>query len=238
MPLPYSTLMNDTGNRLINEELEYDKGFLKEVHDKSFALLNDCQNIAYEAVIKSVVNEEGRLFFINGHGGTGKTFLWNTIISTLISESKIVLPVATSGIAALLLPNGRTAHSRFHIPLDISAESTCEIRQGSQLAELLLKTSLIIWDEAPMANKFYFEALDRTLRDILRLKYENTADKPFGGLTMVFGGDFRQILPVIPKGTRADILDASLNSSYLWTFFKIYELKQNMRLCCGRASDS
>ena len=55
---------------------------------------------------------------------------------------------------------------------------------------------------------------------------------------MVFGGDFRQILPVIPKGTRADILDASLNSSYLWTFFKIYELKQNMRLCCGRVSDS
>nr|XP_025887491.1 uncharacterized protein LOC112941712 [Solanum lycopersicum] len=63
MPLPDSTLMNDTGNRLINEELEYDKGFLKEVHDKSFALLNDYQNIAYEAVIKSVVNEEGRLFF-------------------------------------------------------------------------------------------------------------------------------------------------------------------------------
>uniref|UniRef100_A0A3Q7I137 ATP-dependent DNA helicase n=1 Tax=Solanum lycopersicum TaxID=4081 RepID=A0A3Q7I137_SOLLC len=89
-----------------------------------------------------------------------------------------------------------------------------------------------------MANKFCFEALDRTLRDILRLKYENSADKPFGGLTMVFGGDFRQILPVIPKGTRADILDASLNSSYLWTFFKIYELKQNMRLCCGRVSDS
>ncbi|XP_069147085.1 uncharacterized protein [Solanum lycopersicum] len=75
MPLPNSTLMNDTGNRLINEELEYDKGLLKEVHDKSFALLNDCQKIAYEAVVKSVVNEEGHLFFINGHGGTGKTFL-------------------------------------------------------------------------------------------------------------------------------------------------------------------
>ncbi|KAH0735831.1 hypothetical protein KY285_011538 [Solanum tuberosum] len=238
MPLPDSTLMNDTGNRLINEELEYDKSCLKEVHDKSFALLNDCQKIAYEAIISSVVNEEGRLFFINGHGGTGKTFLWNTIISKLRSESKIVLPVATSGIAALLLPNGRTAHSRFHIPLDINAESTCEIRQGSQLAELLLKTSLIIWDEAPMANKFCFEALDRTLRDILRVKYENSSDKPFGGLTIVFGGDFRQILPVIPKGTRADILDASLNSSYLWPFFTIYELKQNMRLCCGRVSDS
>lgn len=88
-----------------------------------------------------------------------------------------------------------------------------------------------------MANKFCFEALHRTLRDILRLKYENSADKPFGGLTIVFGGDFRQILPMIQQGTRDDILDASLKTSYLGPFFKIYELKQNMRLCCGRVSD-
>ncbi|XP_055835092.1 uncharacterized protein LOC129903565 [Solanum dulcamara] len=230
--------MNDTGNRRINEELEYDKVSLNKEHDKSFELLNDCQKIAYDAIITSVVNEEGRLFFINGHGGTGKTFLWNTIISKLRSQSKIVLPVATSGITALLLPNGRTEHSRFHIPLDVNAESTCEIRQGSQLAELLLITSLIIWDEPPMENKFCFEALDRTLRDILRVKYENSSDKPFGGLTVVFGGGFHQILPVIPKGARADIVDASLNSSYLWPFSTIYELKQNMQLCSGRVTDS
>ncbi|XP_047261234.1 uncharacterized protein LOC124894698, partial [Capsicum annuum] len=185
----------------------------------------------------SISNEEGRLFFIMGHGGTGKTFLWNAIISKLRSQSKIVLPIATSVIAALLLPNGRTAHSRFHIPLDISAESTCEIKQGSQLAELLLKTSLIIWDEAPMTNKFCFEAVDRTLRDILRVKYENNSDKTFGGLTVVFGEDFRQILPVISKGTRADIIDASLNSSYLWPFLNVYELKQNMQLCSGKVTD-
>ncbi|XP_069155639.1 uncharacterized protein [Solanum lycopersicum] len=55
---------------------------------------------------------------------------------------------------------------------------------------------------------------------------------------MVFGGDFHQILPVIPKGTRANILDASLNYSYLWPFFTIYELKQYMRHCCGRVSHS
>nr|XP_016467791.1 PREDICTED: uncharacterized protein LOC107790380 [Nicotiana tabacum] len=219
------------------QELEYDKDALKIVHDQSFAPLNACQKSAYEAIINSVEKEEGRSFFISGHGGTRKTFLWNTIIAKIRSYSRIFLPVA-SGIAALLLPNGRIAHSRFHIPLDVSSESTCEIKQGSQLAELLLKTSLIIWDEAPMENKFCFEALDKTLRDILRVRYENSSDKPFGGLTIVFGGDFRQILPVIPKGTRADIVDASLNSSYLWPFFTIYELKQNMRLYSGRVSDS
>ncbi|KAH9668825.1 ATP-dependent DNA helicase [Citrus sinensis] len=238
MPLPNSSLIRDSGNRLVNEELDYDRDQLKKLHEKSFAALNACQKSAYEAIMHSVDNEEGRLFFINGHGGTGKTFLWNTIIAKLRSHSKIVLPVATSGIAALLLPNGRTAHSRFHIPLDVTAESTCEIRQGTLLAGLLMKTSLIIWDEAPMAHKFCFEALDKTLRDILRTRYENSSIKPFGGLTIVCGGDFRQILPVVPKGTRADIVDASLNSSYLWPFFKIYELKQNMRLYNGSVSGS
>ncbi|XP_049362072.1 uncharacterized protein LOC125826778 [Solanum verrucosum] len=238
MPLPDSALMRNVGNRLINEELDYDKDKLQILHDQSLALLNACQRPAYEAIITSVDNEEGKLFFIHGHGGTGKTFLWNTIISKIRSQSKIVLPVATSGITALLLPNGRTAHSRFHIPLDITPESTCEIKQGSQLAELLKKTALIIWDEAPMANKLCFEALDRTLRDILRDRYENSAMKPFGGITFVCGGDFRQILPVIPKGTRGDIVDAALNCSQLWPYFSIYELTENMRLSCGKVRGS
>ncbi|KAH9667847.1 helitron like n domain-containing protein [Citrus sinensis] len=204
MPLPNSSLIRDSGNQLVNEELDYYCDQLKKLHEKSFAALNACQKLAYEAIMHS-----------------------------LRSHSKIVLPVATSGIIALLLPNGRTAHSRFHIPLDVTVESTCEIRQGTLLARLLMKTSLIIWDEAPMAHKFCFEALDRTLRDILRTRYENSSIKPFGGLTIVCGGDFRQILPVVPKGTRADIVDTLLNSSYLWPFFKIYELKQNMRLYNG-----
>ncbi|XP_062099807.1 uncharacterized protein LOC133805653 [Humulus lupulus] len=202
MPMPNPSLIRDSGNRLVNEELDYDRDQLKILHEKSFAALNPCQKLAYKAIVHSVENEQ-------------------------------VLPVATSGITALLLPNGRTAHSRFHIPLNVTAESTCEIRQGTLLAGLLVKTSLIIWDEAPMANKLCFEALDKTLRDILRTRFENSSNKPFGELTIVCGGDFRQILPVVPKGTRADIVDANLNSSYLWPFFKIYELNQNMRLYNG-----
>ncbi|KAM6593651.1 hypothetical protein CsatA_001354 [Cannabis sativa] len=159
------------------------------------------------------------------------------VIAKLKSKSKIVLHVATSGIVALLLPNNRAAHSRFHIPLEVIAESTCEIRHGILVAELLMKTSLIIWDEAPMANKYCFEALDKTLRDILRTRYENSTTKPFGGLTIICSRDFSQILPVVPKGTRTDIVDASLNSSYLWPFFKIYELNQNMKLYNGNVNE-
>ncbi|ESR61324.1 hypothetical protein CICLE_v10017725mg [Citrus x clementina] len=102
MPLPNSSLIRDSGNRLVNEELDYDRDQLKKLHEKSFAALNACQKSADEAIMHSVDNEEG----------------------------------------------------------------------------------------------------------------------------------------LVPKGTRAYIVDASLNSSYLWPFFKIYELKQNMRLYNGSVSGS
>ena len=124
---------------------------------------------------------------MNRHGGTGKTYLWKAITTSLRSEGKIVLVVASSAIAALLIPRGRTAHSRFHIPLNITDESICDIKHGSYLADLLKRTSLIIWDEAPMANKHCFEALDKSLRDILRFTNENSRDRPFGGMTVVMG---------------------------------------------------
>ena len=47
---------------------------------------------------------------------------------------------------------------------------------------------------------------------------------------MVFGGDFRQILPVIPRGSRSDIVNATINSSYLWDHCQILRLTKNMCL--------
>ena len=59
------------------------------------------------------------MFFLYGFGGTGKTFIWRTLASSLRAENQIVIIVASSGIASLLLPGGRTAHSRFKIPVPI-----------------------------------------------------------------------------------------------------------------------
>lgn len=53
---------------------------------------------------------------------------------------------------------------------------------------------------------------------------------PFGGKCILFGGDFRQILPVVPKGSRADIVNACISSSFLWDHCKIFQLTKNMRL--------
>ncbi len=80
-----------------------------------------------------------------------------------------MLAVASSGIASLLLLGGRTAHSRFKIPIDLHDESICNITQQMKVVELVRKVDMIIWDEAPMMHYRTFEAVDRTLRDLMQL---------------------------------------------------------------------
>ncbi|XP_057790946.1 uncharacterized protein LOC131008062 [Salvia miltiorrhiza] len=79
-----------------------------------------------------------------------------------------------------------------------------------------------------MTHRYCFEALDRSLRDIMRSS--DRSGKPFGGLVDVLGGVFRQILPVIPKGSRHDIVHASISSSQLWNSCQVLKLTKNMRL--------
>ncbi|GJR42851.1 negative regulator of systemic acquired resistance [Tanacetum coccineum] len=148
--------------------------------------------------------------------------------SQLRSERKIVLAVASSGIASLLLPARRAAHSRFIIPLELLENSTCGIKQNTHLAKLMKEVKIIIWDEASMMQKYAFEALDKTLRDILGYPTPTNRNTIFGGLTVLLGGDFRQILPVIPKGKRLDIVQACINRSELWKHCKVFTLTRSM----------
>uniref|UniRef100_A0A1J3DHC5 ATP-dependent DNA helicase n=1 Tax=Noccaea caerulescens TaxID=107243 RepID=A0A1J3DHC5_NOCCA len=180
--------------------------------------------------MESVEKKSGGVFFVNGFGGTGKTYLWKTLSTCIRSRGQIVINVASSGMAALLSDGGRTAHSRFAIPIQLNEGSVCFITPGSELAGLLSEAKLIIWDEAPMLHIHCFEAFDRSMKDISRAAKVANAEKPFGGKTIVFGGDFRQILPVIAKGSRGQIVQASLTSSLLWSHCKVLCLTKNMRL--------
>ncbi|XP_074317075.1 uncharacterized protein LOC141650993 [Silene latifolia] len=157
-----------------------------------------------QRVINAVNGELPELFFVYGHGGTG--------------------------IAALLLPGGRTAHSRFDIPIELFDDSTCNVKQNSQLAELLRETTLIIWDEAPMDHRNAFEALDRTMRDIVSYKDPEASSKMFGGKVVLLGGDFRQVLPIVSKGKRQDIVQASISRSHIWRSCTVFLLRKSMRV--------
>ncbi|CAL9234415.1 unnamed protein product [Arabidopsis halleri] len=230
MPKPDKKILKELGNSLLKQELLYNRKKEKEEHEKHYHLLNCEQRRVYDAVLDSVANNLGKLFFLNGPGGTGKTFVYKTLIAKLRSSKQVVLPVASSGIAALLLPGGRTAHSRFKIPLNLTEDSMCDVKPNTMLAELLLKTDLIIWDEAPMSHRHTFEALDRTLRDLMSTDDSSASGKMFGGKTVLLGGDFRQILPVITHGSRADTVLASISKSYIWDACNVYHLQRNMRL--------
>ena len=199
-------------------------------HIELFNVFNFDQMNIYDAVIDYVLRNKGDFLFIYGHGGTRKIYLWKTIICRLHLEGKIVIVVISSGIVALLLPRERMAHSRFQIPIIVTAHSTCGIKQGSQIAEVMTKASLIIWDEAPMAHRNCFEVVDCSLSDILHFTGSDSGDKPFGGKTVVLGGDFRQKFPVVAKGQREQIVEASINKSSLWNNCRVFILKKNMRL--------
>ncbi|KAK2644966.1 hypothetical protein Ddye_020161, partial [Dipteronia dyeriana] len=127
------------------------------------------------------------------------------------SEGRIVLTViAYSGIGSLLLPGGRTAHSKFKIPLIVNDCSMCEIKKGRQLTKLIQDAALIVWDKAHMNHRKSFEALDRTFLDILRGSNPDVETFPFDGKPILLGCEFRQISHVVQADDRADIVDASL----------------------------
>ncbi|XP_013673528.1 ATP-dependent DNA helicase PIF4-like [Brassica napus] len=161
MPKIKHVLLKELGNSLWSQEMDYDVAEETLRHDRQYNLLNAEQRAIYESVLDSVEKKDGKLFFVYDACGTGKTFLYQTIISRLRSRKQIVLPVASSGITALLLPNGRTSHSRFNIPLKLDENKLFKITPGTMLAELIEKTDLIICDEAPMTDKHAFEALDK-----------------------------------------------------------------------------
>ncbi|XP_022031185.1 uncharacterized protein LOC110932136 [Helianthus annuus] len=87
-----------------------------------------------------------------------------------------------------------------------------------------------------MVHKHAFEALDRTMTNVFSEGRSIRLDIRFGGKVIVFGGDFRQILPVIPNGTRQEIVSASLSSSYIWSKCRLLRLTKNMRLTIGAES--
>ncbi|XP_073358077.1 uncharacterized protein [Aegilops tauschii subsp. strangulata] len=230
--LPLKTTYDDNSddNDMITDELSADpkSELLKAetIHNQ----LNPDQLLAYKNIIDRVVSGKTSFFFVSGYGGTGKTFLWSSIISYLRGKERIVLTVASSGVAALLFPGGRTAHSRFKIPISLDDNGTCDIKRSSKLAEMIESASLIIWDEALMTHRRCFEALDHSLRDILSADDPSIADMPFGGKVMVLGGDLRQILPVIEGGTRSQVINAAITNSPLWHFIEVLHLNVNMRL--------
>ncbi|KAI3752350.1 hypothetical protein L2E82_24321 [Cichorium intybus] len=221
LPMVNSTMnLEAEGYREVQEEYSI---VIEDEHLRAKDSLNADQKIAYDEIMRHIDHNLPGVFFIDGPGGTGKTLLYKALLAEVRSHGFIALATATSGAAANNMPGGRTAHSRFKIPINLDNNSMCNIKQQSGAAQLLRLANILIWDESSMAHRQAVEAVDRTLQDITQVRL------PFGGKIMVLGGDFRQVLPVIRRGTRAQIVDSSLRMSPLWSLTKKIRLTINMR---------
>ncbi|WMV14575.1 hypothetical protein MTR67_007960 [Solanum verrucosum] len=99
--------------------------------------LNAEQLISYNTIIDRISSKKAGAFFVDGPGGTGKTYLYRALLATVRSQGFIALATATSGVAASVLPGGRTAHSRFKMPIDIDDNFCCNTKDEP---EAFLKT--------------------------------------------------------------------------------------------------
>jgi hypothetical protein len=217
--------------RVVAEEMCYDAASEAARAARDLPCLNADQRRIYDAVQHAMASVEaggaGKLIFVDGPGGTGKTFLYSVMLASVRGRApggRIALAVASSGIAALLLTGGRTAHSRFKIPIKVHETAMCRLPKQSHDADLLRRAELIVWDEAPMSHKHAVLAVDRALQDITGCQL------PFGGKVVVMGGDFRQVLPVVPRGTPEQIMNSCIKRSALWAHVQVMPLTINMRV--------
>ncbi|XP_039608840.1 ATP-dependent DNA helicase pif1-like [Polypterus senegalus] len=188
------------------------------------AMLNSEQRAAFNVIMKAL--DEGanpRLFFIDGPGGSGKTYLYTTLISTLRGRSETARACASTGIDANLLPSGRT-YSMFHLGINILDTTVSAITPRSKVAKSLRESKLVVWDESTMASSHALNSVDRLIRDI-----NSSTPFPFGGKVFVLGGDFRQTLPIVPHGTRTAIVEACIKYSKTWKNFHTLKLIKNNR---------
>ncbi len=157
--------------------------------------------------------------------------IYTTQFLLIRSEGKIGIAVATSGIASNLLDGGQTAHSIFKIPLQINNESTCNVKINSEIADLIRLADVIIWDEAVMAHKHVFKAVDNLINDCMSLNNPHfDQEAHFGNKLIIFGGDFRQVLPVVKKGGRSQIVNSTIKKNKFWDQVQQVYLTENMRI--------
>jgi len=188
--------------------------------------MNAEQRTVFDRVMAAV--DDGRdvakTFYVDGPGGTGKTTLYGCLIWSLRNRGQSVLCVAFTGIAASLMDGGMTVHSTFGLPFGtLTDDSTSTITMQSERAHRIRDAALIVWDEAPMSPGLQLTVVDRLLRDVMG------SELPFGGKPMLFAGDFRQILPVVRRGSRGDIVMSSIKHNSLWRGMERFNLVRNMR---------
>uniref|UniRef100_A0A0M3IC53 ATP-dependent DNA helicase n=1 Tax=Ascaris lumbricoides TaxID=6252 RepID=A0A0M3IC53_ASCLU len=227
----YGIQFEDSSESYDNEDLGRNSPSAAEERmqvERMYAELNVVVDRILDAIYKNnpASTTAQRYFFLQGAGGTGKTHVYNLIIRLLRLRGDATIAVAFTGIAATLLINGTTVHSRFRLPFQVQHDSVSTIKADSDEAETIRNAKLIVWDEACTQKRYALEAVERLLRDIAVGAHKAV---PFGGHVMLLGGDWRQMLPIVEDGSNDDAVAVTIRNSQLWPLLQVLRLTQNMR---------
>lgn len=187
LPSPkYVEILSTLGADYLRET-QYIPEELCKIIDEREPKLNPEQKYIVDTIMNDVEKCIGNSYYLDALGGTGKrlyfiqffffsiyyyiyffkgkTWILNLLLCKVRMKDKIALGVASAGVAAAIIFNGRTAHSGLKLPLDLDAKgdsAVCNISRNSSMARLLKDTKLIVWDEITMMNKHGVESLDRS----------------------------------------------------------------------------
>ncbi|MDK7374575.1 AAA family ATPase [Weeksella virosa] len=138
------------------------------------------------AILKS-----GRNVFLTGSAGAGKTYVLNQYIDYLKKHGVGVAVTASTGIAATHM-NGQTIHSWAGIGIRdyVSDRYLTSLREKKYFRDKMEKVKVLIIDEISMLHRNQLDAVDYVL------KFFKQNEEPFGGIQVVFSGDFFQLPPI------------------------------------------
>ena len=126
-------------------------------------IFNPEQAAIFDAIPKSITNNQDYLFFIHTASGCGKTFLCNTVVTEVRRREQVALCIVLSGIATLLLDGGRifyTFYLCFKISFSISKNSVAGLKWNSYMFPVIQQTKIIIWDKVFVQHKYNINTID------------------------------------------------------------------------------
>ena len=170
---------------------------------------NKEQMLAYELIANT-----NSSFFLTGRAGTGKTTFLRKVQKM---TDKQFITLAPTGVAAILA-GGDTIHSFFGLPMDVCTLGT-EGKMNEAKILTLIHTDTIIIDEVSMVRCDIIDAIDYTMRKVLR------STQPFGGKQLIFVGDMFQLPPVVKQGAERELMHDLYNTDDFF-FYKSNAIKR------------
>ena len=169
-------------------------------------------------------NSTSKCIFIDGPGGSGKSFTLKAIDHYVRSQGKTICNMSGFGVAANELRDGRTVHNRFglEVPCESNTADSC-IKVNTKAARDIVETDVFVWDEAPSSSKYMINCVERKLKELMG------NELPMGGKIVIFAGDFRQTLPIKKHANRSEQVSLSMKRSDVWIHCKKFALTKNLR---------